>query len=81
LNEAEKVMLVLIEALRTCLQTRTKHTNTNAIIAVIISIITKHRRSDSCLTQKMISLILYSGHCSKKVSVVTVVIHMNITDY
>ena len=41
--------------------------NTDSIVAVITSIICKHRRSSSCLIQRIISLILCIGHAGKQV--------------
>lgn len=67
LKEAEDTMPVLLEVLNSCTETPTERRNTGAIIGLIISILTKHRQPHACLSQKVISLILYSGHCSKKV--------------
>lgn len=41
------------------------------IIRVIVSIITSFKRSSMNVVQKMISIILYAGHCSKQVNKVT----------
>ena len=70
LKEAEEVMPVLLQVLRKCTETPTKRNNTDAVIGVIISILAKHRRPHCSLLQKVISLVLYSGHCSKKVYIV-----------
>ena len=43
--------------------------HTDAVIGLIVTLLAKHRRPQLSLFQKIIvSLILYSGHCSKKVS-------------
>lgn len=39
-----------------------------ALIGVIIAIMCKHRRSSASLIQRLVSIILYSGHASKNVS-------------
>ena len=69
IKEAEQCTPFLLKVLKTCTETPTKRDNTTAIIGCIISILAKHRRPHSCLFQRIVSLLLYSGHCSKKVRV------------
>ena len=51
-----------------CLKTAKPRKNTQSIVAVIFSIICKYRRPSFCLVQRIISLLLYTGHASKQVS-------------
>ena len=57
----------LLALLQSCSKTRRPRKNQSAIIGVLASILCKHRRPSSIL-QKVVSLILYTGHASKKVS-------------
>ena len=70
LKKAKCTMPVLFEILSKCTETRTNRNNTDSIIGMVISIFAKHRQPHCCLAQKVISLILYSGHCSSKVSII-----------
>ena len=65
--DAEKCMPVLMKLLGKCLKTPTKRENAIPVTGMIISILAKQRRPQLCLFQKIISLLLYSGRCSKKV--------------
>lgn len=58
----------LLSLLMSCLKTAKPRKNSKSIVAVIFSIICKHRRPSSCFIQRIISLILYTGHASKQVS-------------
>lgn len=57
----------LLSLLKWTLKTRTARANTDVIIAMITSIMCKHRKSSVCQFQRIISLILYTGHSSKQV--------------
>lgn len=70
INEADRVMSTLMQVLSTCTQTHSPRLSTQAVIGTIISILAKHRQPHSCLLQKVISLLLYAGHCSKKVTLI-----------
>ena len=58
----------LLSLLKWALKTRRARQNYNTIIAVIISIIGKNRKTSVCLFQRIVSLILYTGHSNKQVS-------------
>lgn len=58
-----------LSLLKWALKTRRARQNYNAIIAVIMSIICKNRKASVCLFQRIVSLILYTGHSSKQVSI------------
>lgn len=58
----------LLSLLMSCLKTAKPRRNTTYIVAVILSIVCKHRRTSSCLIQRIVSLVLYTGHASKQVS-------------
>jgi hypothetical protein len=64
LQEAEKVSPTLIKLLTSCLHSTR---NQNAVLVAIISIIVKQRRDKMCLFQRVMSVILYGGNCSKMV--------------
>ena len=59
---------ILLSPLMSCLKTSKPRRNTAYVVAVIVSIICKHRRPSSYLIQRIISLILYAGHPSIQVS-------------
>lgn len=67
-DELRKKAPTLLSLLMSCLKTAKPRQNTAYVVAVIVSIICKHRRPSSCLIQRIISLILYAGHASKQVS-------------
>ena len=56
----------LLSLLQWCLKKKVR-SNTDELIATIVFIMCKHRRPSSCIIQRVISLILYSGHPSKQV--------------
>ena len=61
----------LLSLLKWALKTKRIRHNCNATIAVIVAIICKNRKSSICLFQRIISLILYTGHSSKQVSTIS----------
>ncbi len=60
---------VLRHFLHTAVATRLPRSNTEAVLGMCASIIFNHRNRMMNLVQKINSLILYSGHCSKKVRI------------
>ena len=48
-------------------ETRSSRSNRSAIICVIVAVILKFRYPKMSLIQKVISCVLYAGHCSKQV--------------
>ena len=67
-NEAKKLAPTLTELLVSCTKTRKPRKNQNAIIGLLFAVMCKHRRPALSLIQQVVSLILYSGHASKRVS-------------
>ncbi len=59
---------VLKYLLRSATTTRVPRSNTDAIVGMCAAILLNHRNPNMNLIQKMNSLIMYAGHCSKKVS-------------
>ncbi len=59
---------VLKYLLRSATTTRVPRSNTDAIVGMCAAIILNHRNPNMNLIQKMNSLIMYAGYCSKKVS-------------
>ena len=68
LNEAKELAPTLTDLLLSCTKTRKPRKNQKAIIGVLIAVLCKHRRPTLSLIQQIVSLILYSGHASKRVS-------------
>ncbi len=58
---------VLLKVLTAATKTRTQRPNQSAVIGTCFAVILKHRNPNLNLLQRVISLILYSGHCSKQV--------------
>ena len=67
LNEARELAPTLTDLLLSCTKTRKPRKNQKAIIGVLIAVLCKHRRPTLSLIQQIVSLILYSGHASKRV--------------
>ena len=67
LAEVRTVAPTLLSILQGCCKTRKLRKNQDAIVGVLVAILCKHRRSTASLVQRLTSLILYSGHASKKV--------------
>lgn len=67
LAEVKAVAPTLFKFLQSCTTTRKPRRNQDAIIGVLVAIMCKHRRPVSSLFQQLVSLILYSGHASKRV--------------
>lgn len=65
--EFEKNTPILLTLLKWCCKTRKERPNANNFIAFIVSLLCRHRRPKYSLIQRIVSLILYSGHASKKV--------------
>lgn len=78
LAEVKSAAPTLFKILHGCTKTKKVKKNQNAIIGVLVAIVCKHRRPTSSLVQRLISLILYSGHASKRVLCNNVVIFMHI---
>lgn len=58
----------LLTLLRACTQGSKTSDQQKAYVGVITAILCKNRRTSASLIQRLISIILYSGHASKKVS-------------
>lgn len=58
---------VLSDILFSCTKTRFQHRNQTGVVCFIASIMIKQRYRRMNLVQKIISLILYVGHCAKQV--------------
>ena len=58
----------LLSILESCTKTRKVRKNRKAVIGIIAAILCKHRRPTASLLQRLISIVLYSGHASKSVS-------------
>ena len=67
-NEAKELAPKLTELLLSCTKTRKPRKNQKAIIGLLFAIMCKHHRPALSLIQQVVSLILYSGHASKRVS-------------
>lgn len=69
LKEVKVVAPTLLKFLQSCTTTRKPRKNQDTIIGVLVAIMCKHRRPVSSLFQQLMSLILYSGHASKRVCI------------
>ena len=67
IHEATETAPVLLEILHQSTQTRQPRSNRPAVIGMCLSIILKYRFSKMSLVQKIMTLILYAGHCGKQV--------------
>lgn len=61
---------LLRHLLHSATTTRVPRSNTDAVLGMCAAIVLNHRNPKMNLVQKMNSLIMYAGHCSKKVSIV-----------
>ncbi len=68
IEEMELKTPTLLYFLQNCLKANTPRGNEKAVLAIIASMIFKHRRSSCSLLQRIISLILYAGHTAKQVN-------------
>ena len=62
-NQAPTLRSVLLAATKT----RVPRPNTHVVIGTCVAILLKHRNPKMSLLQKIISLVLYAGHASKRV--------------
>ena len=60
----------LTSLLHACFKTRVPRQNLQQMVCLCAALMCKHRRPTMCLLQKIISIILYNGHCSKQVYVI-----------
>ena len=67
LNDIKTRAPTLLSLLRGALQTRHPRTNTKFITVMIASMLCKHCKASVCLLQRIVSLVLYSGHSIKQV--------------
>ena len=70
LNEIKTHAPVLLNILLSCTRTRHPRSNQAATMCFVASILFKFRYSRMNAVQKILSLVLYAGHCGKKVCVV-----------
>ena len=66
LAEVRRVSPTLLSVLQSCCKTRKPRKNHDSIVGVLVAILCKHRRPTASLFQRLVSLILYSGHASKR---------------
>ena len=59
---------ILISLLKWCTKTKKSRANANIAIGLVVAILCRFRRPKYSLVQRIVSLILYSGHASKQVS-------------
>lgn len=68
LDELQTHAPVLLQILKSCTRVSRPLFQQEATIGVVTAILCKNRRSSASLIQRLISVILYSGHASKMVS-------------
>ena len=69
--DMEKSAPTLLSILTSCTETRTQRPNRESIIGAVCAMLCKHMNPAASLFQRMMSIILYSGHASKRVSTVS----------
>ena len=67
LTEVSTYAPVFLTLLRAATYTRRSRDNQSAVIGICAAVLLKHQFHKMNLVQKLLSLILYSGHSSKKV--------------
>ena len=67
INELSHTAPTLLSLFELLTETKSVRHNRKGVIAVCISLLLKNRFIQACFVQKVISLILYSGHASKQV--------------
>ena len=68
INEISHIAPTLLSVFEMLTVTKNVRLNQKSVIVVCISLLIKYRFAKACFIQKLISLILYSGHASKQVS-------------
>ena len=68
LSELKLHAPVLTNILLSCTKTKAVHKNQTGTVGFIASILFKYKYNRMNLVQKIISLILYAGHCAKQVN-------------
>ena len=69
-DELKKNAPIFLSFLMAATQTKTPRSNRIAVMCVCASVILKYRFKRINLFQKIVSLVLYAGHCSKQVSLI-----------
>ena len=69
LDELKSHTPILLKNLKSCIGVRRLASQQQAVIGVINAVLCKNRRNSASLVQQIISVILYSGHASKMVSI------------
>ena len=69
MDEMNQHAPVLLQILNCCTSTRRLRANRNSVIATCTAMLCKLRSSKMSLIHKVLSLVLYAGHASKKVAI------------
>ena len=72
-NELAIYAPTLLQILKAVTDTKTERRNRDATIAVCASVLLKYRYQNMSFVQKIVSLILYTGHSSKQVCTVQII--------
>lgn len=68
ISEVKVYAPLLYQVFLSCTKTRHPKSNQNVIIGMCIAMLLKYRYDRMSMVQKIIGLIMYAGHCGKKVS-------------
>lgn len=69
IQEANKFAPALLTLLTTSLPINRSDTSSSvSIVGLVIAILSAYRRQSMNIVQKIVSVILYTGHCSKQVN-------------
>ncbi len=67
-NELQEKAPFLLDLLKAATETRNPRENRDAVICICAAVLLKYRLNKMNLVQKVISLVLHAGRCSKQVS-------------
>lgn len=68
-THAKAHMPSVYSVLQELIHTRRERGNEESVMGTIICMLAKQKVPQMCLLQKVLSVLLYSGHCSKKVHI------------
>ncbi len=78
LTELDSHAPVLHSILKMCTQTRRRRPNRSAVIGMCVAILLRYQHVKMNLAQRIVSVILYAGDCSKQVIKITTLMLFNL---
>ena len=74
LHEVKTWAPTLFSILEAHTYTRRARPNCKAVVGMIVAILCKHRQSSASLLQRLVSIVLYSGHSSKCIGYINIIL-------